>query len=605
MKRNGKKVLACMTAACVAVPMFAFAGCGGNDPDTFEVWLSPNAGILTNYTDLNENPVMQYLEYKFDINLEFITAISGSESDQFNILTGSGDTPDIMELSAYSGSVIDLVEDGVAVDLTEYMYPQEGESLFPNYRAVVENDSELRSLTQALDGHYYAFYSLEDSERMPWGGYMYRRDLVLKYATGEYANAADKFSLEDGTQVDPSAWETVEDVIFPSGATAPDLISDWDWMLRILKRGVDAGELDYCLSLYYPGYIETGDMVSAWGTSAAWYKEEENGKTVVRYGGTSDGFRAYIEKMNEWWELGYIDEQFTTRTSDMFFDIDTAGYGRGRVGVMYGINTSLGNMLAGREGVPETIDMRACYMPRISKDMQPETFYLDSRISRSWMVTSTALNKNYEKLFAALDFLYSDEGALMVRAGLNAEQYAELIADNRTFWDAEVDISEEEQQIAGIDLDKAMLSEVGTYYWDDSLGQYCFWADINIDLNHTSTEMSASAMSFWGLSATSKVNVRFINEADAEARGEIWSAYSPTGNIDRSMQGKLGSEDNSQYVRNYNGLQELMAGTVSDFVRGITELNDRTWTAFCDEQILKGCNQNTAILQGVYDALES
>ena len=111
-------------------------------------------------------------------------------------------------------------------------------------------------------------------------------------------------------------------------------------------------------------------------------------------------------------------------------------------------------------------------------------------------------------------------------------------------------------------------------------------------------------MSFWGLSASSKIEVLFINEADAEARGEIWAAYSPTGNIDRSMQGKLSSEDNSQYVRNYNGLQELMASEVADFVRGNTPLNDTTWAAFCDEQILEGCNQNTAIMQKVFDALE-
>lgn len=598
MRSKWKAFVAGIAALCMALPMVAFSGCGKSDPDTFEVWLSPNSGLLTCYTDLNENPVMQYIEYKFDIDLEFITAVSGSEADQFNILTSGGDTPDVMELSSYTGSVIDLVEDGVAVDLTEYMYPEEGESLFPNYRALMERDGELNSLAQALDGHYYAFYSMEDSDKMPWGGYIYRRDLILKYATAE-----DSFVL-NGETIDPSQWETGEDVIFPSGAKAPDLISDWDWMLAILYRGVEAGELDYCLSLYYPGYIETGDMVSAWGTSAAWYKEEENGKTVVRYGGTSDEFRHYIEKMNEWWEKGYIDEQFTTRTSDMFFDIDTSGYTRGRVGVMYGMNTSLGDMLSGREGAPETIDFRACYMPRLSKDMEPQVFYLDSRVTRSWMVTTTALDKNYEKLFAALDFLYSEEGALMVRAGLNAEQYAELLADGRTFWDAEVDITAEEQAAAGVDTEKAMLSEVGMYYWDESVGKYRFWADINTDLNHTSTEMAASAMSFWGLSASSKIEVLFINEADAEARGEIWAAYSPTGNIDRSMQGKLSSEDNSQYVRNYNGLQELMASEVADFVRGNTPLNDTTWAAFCDEQILEGCNQNTAIMQKVFDALE-
>lgn len=90
------------------------------------------------------------------------------------------------------------------------------------------------------------------------------------------------------------------------------------------------------------------------------------------------------------------------------------------------------------------------------------------------MVSTSALDKNHEKLFAALDYLYSDEGSLMYRAGLSKEQYAELKEAGRDFWDPTVTLTETEQKIACVSTATVKLSDVGGYYWDEEHEQYFF-----------------------------------------------------------------------------------------------------------------------------------
>lgn len=101
----------------------ALAGCGETgDADTFTIWMasSVNSSI---YNDYGENPFIQYLEKRFDINLEFTTPMLGKELEDFNKLIGSGSYPDIMDLSYYTDSIALLYDDGygAAMDLTQYI----------------------------------------------------------------------------------------------------------------------------------------------------------------------------------------------------------------------------------------------------------------------------------------------------------------------------------------------------------------------------------------------------------------------------------------------------------------------------------------------------
>jgi putative aldouronate transport system substrate-binding protein len=141
--------------------------------------------------------LLDYTEYenkngKFKIDLEFMVPVAGSEVDNFNTLLSTGEYADIMEMSRYQGSIVELYEDGVIVDLTEYM-----EEYMPNYMAYLEANPELaRTAANLVDGErkYLQLYSYNSSVMDEyWSGYNYRRDWLVKY--GENPVDGSKFSV--------------------------------------------------------------------------------------------------------------------------------------------------------------------------------------------------------------------------------------------------------------------------------------------------------------------------------------------------------------------------------------------------------------------------
>ena len=593
MKSKSKILAIVIVAVLVMAATLTLVACN-NNADEFTIWLVPNDAIKEKYMDLEKNPVIAYVQKKFDIKFKFMIPAKGSEADQFTLLTTDPDCPDVMDLSYYSGGMAELVEDGVALDLTDYIYPQSGDSYFPNYAAALNSHPEVKTAIGTLDNKFYSLSTLDDQMRAPWGGYMYRKDLVYKYATAADAQG----------DANPATWNDKEDIVFPSGAKAPDLISDYDWMFKILKRAVDAKELSYVMSLFYPGYIETGDMLSAWGISGAWYKEVVDGKTTVKYGPTSDAFKSYLKKMKEWYDLGYIDKSFTSK-SDMFYNIDAGNYNKGNIGCYYGMYHILGDAQKGKDGVNPDIDLRACYMPRMDKDSEPISYYVDSLANRSLMINAKVMDKDYEKLFAALDYLYGEEGSLMTRMGLNKEQYAELKTDGVDFWDgAEVTLTAEEQQIAGVTSAKQKISDIGAYYLDTNLNKYIFWSEIETDTDKQKYEQCLSGMSFWGMCAVSQQQYIKLSNAQREAQYEIWNAYSNSGFIDLQLiPKKLTGDDSTNYTKHYNNLSDYLKQEVPKFIKGDYDI-DSKWKGFTNDLKLKYCNDVTILLQSIYDAME-
>lgn len=86
---------------------------------------------------------------------------------------------------------------------------------------------------------------------------------------------SEYFSLDnDGNEIQETEYSDnvngdswVDDVVFPSGCTDPMYISDWEWMFEIFDKAMEEqGITDgYCMSMYYPGYIANGDLVTGFG----------------------------------------------------------------------------------------------------------------------------------------------------------------------------------------------------------------------------------------------------------------------------------------------------------------------------------------------------
>ena len=139
MKHNYKRILSLVLAMIMLLGMVSMlAGCnggGGNgEVDKFTIWMGSSVDS-SYYTNYNDNPVIQYLEKKFEIDLEFIAPVAGNETDNFNTLIATGDYPDMMDLSFYTGTIADLYDngDGICLDLTQYIA-----DYMPYYSAFLE-----------------------------------------------------------------------------------------------------------------------------------------------------------------------------------------------------------------------------------------------------------------------------------------------------------------------------------------------------------------------------------------------------------------------------------------------------------------------------------
>ena len=427
-------VLLCIVVMCSMLPA---CGEGNQDSgDTFTYLLAKGEESFF-YEEYEDNPVVQYwLSKEWDadgdgvgkkISIDFITLPIGSEADNVNTMLGTGEYPMIMDITYSSQKAIELYQEGIALDITEYV-----EKYMPNYKKWMEAHPELADrLTNVVDGErkYLCLYAISDAPEQAWGGYCYRRDWIVKY--GKNPTTGEAFS----GQWEGDNW--VDNVVFPSGNTDPIYISDWEWMLAIFAEAIkNLGITDgYPMSIYYPGYLGTGDFMCGFGSGSNYYIDK-NG--VAQCGLESEGFRAYLECMNVWYENGWIDQRFDERSSDMFYMIDTPAVFSGKVGAWYGqigtlgsaIDTSNGdtsNLTNGAvvAGAPQPIN--DVYGSDACKYKEPYVYYANSLIGPGVVFTDKCKDMDLATLFTALDYLYEvDAGGLLKSYGLTAEQVEEF-----------------------------------------------------------------------------------------------------------------------------------------------------------------------------------
>lgn len=430
MGRNMKKI--CVATATATLGMACFvSGCGKSSPDkdgTSFTWLLDDGVESIYYDSYNDNPIVKYwLSKEWDadgdgegkqISVEFAAPPKGAESDNFNTLLATGEYPDVMAMSYSSENAQSLYEQGVVLDLTDYV-----EKYMPNYKAWIEEHPDKAS-QMTNDGKYLMLYTLADVPEDPWGGFMYRRDWLVKYGTNPDTGEA----FTGGWNEDKTQW--TDDVVFPSGGSDPEYISDWEWMFgffdtALKTEGITDG---YAFQQYSLGYLGSGDLNDGFGAPITTYIDN-NGD--VEDGRTSDSTRAYIECMSNWYKNGWMNNNFEENTTDTFFMFDTASTYSGKVGLWYGLISQLGNSMSA-EGIEDICVYGAAqpvndvYGDDSCKGKESTVFFQTDVISGGICITEKAKNKDIASLCTAIDYLYDTEGALLRTYGFSDSQQAEV-----------------------------------------------------------------------------------------------------------------------------------------------------------------------------------
>lgn len=495
----------------------------------------------------DESPVIKYLSDKFNFSIEFQQPPVGSEAESFNNMLGSGMYTDIMEVTYSSQLPSVLYQDGVIIDLAPYL-----ETYMPNYYAYLHDPANIDVYKAMYDseGHCFAVTAeaTDGTPALDWAGMVYRRD-ILETMTGGY-------------------------ISFPSGNDEPITVADWEYMMELMKTYFEATGMNdtAVLILPYQGYFSTGELVSGFGCSGGW--QVTDGK--VAFGLTTPEFYNYLKKMNEWYEKGYIYQDFASRVNDLFYQPNTALTYGGAAGIFFGGYWQL----EGKMSLPEyglNMDVRAASAPLDTENGVETGFPALGLVTVSgvgpsigaWCVSSTCSKENMIRFMTWADYLYSEEGAMIKSYGFTGEQAA---AD---------------PLYVELGLEKGL-------YWFDEDGTF-----------HEDTRVLSNEIEGIGLNGSRLPGMNYkkyeydLTEKSFLDADKIWSRYGNSGDFPNNAKGT--PDEETKLADYYNTYTDYMNSIIVKFIMGTEELNEETYAAYVEQMNKFGIEDAIRIKQEIYD----
>ena len=553
------------------------AGCGGGDGDSaedatedmadsqgggsqaasqdadFSKHLTISAWVYTDDDDdnlmenFNENPAVQYLSKKFNVTFDWQIPPTGSETDNFNLMVGSGETTDVFNVLYSTQSVASLYEDGVILDMAPYV-----EKYAPNLKAFIEADETRKKNAYTDNGELLYISKVPDEKIVMWGGLVYRRDILE--------------AMTDGN------------VQFPSGKEAPETIEDWDYMLDLMKQYFDASGLTdtACLIIPSSGYFVTGEILMGFGVGGGHYID--NGQ--VKYGLLEDGFYNYLVKMKEWYEKGYVYQDFASRTTDLLYMPNPALTYSGAAGIWYGLQAQLGEALS----VPE-YNLQMNVQPMISPvdtehnatSVNASSLQYEStgfRIgSDGWCISANADEDVVIRWMQICDYLFTEEGAMVKSYGLTAEQ------------------------AEGIALYEKLGLTDGAYWFDDN-GKFVY----NPLLDPYSPDASYKEIGLRLERLPGLAIVRYSKEGTKEeyvAADKVWRTNGFSDLYPQEIE--FTSEENNTMTALNTACSDYINSMVPKFIMGTEELTPESFEAFKNQIRSLGMDTIMEIYQAAYD----
>ncbi len=344
-----------------------------DEPTTLSYFVADdsNAAIMT--TDWNDNEFYQEMERRTGVHLEFEMVSSADYQTNFNLMIASGNLADMIYVGAsyYAEGVDAAIDDGYFLDLTDLV-----DEYMPNYERIRTSDVQYELLSTTDSGRLGAVYELRQSKQGPWLGLWIRQDWL------------DDLNLDT-----PVTFDDYHEVLTAfkneKGATAP----------LILNFSGSDGEF--------------GTMSGGLNVLNSW-QLDETGK--VNFGPYMDAWKEYVTIMHQWYTEGLIDPDFMAtdeRTADMAKVVTGAS----------GLFAALYTMPSVYEAASEDPNMN---LAPVNPPVMNEGDEGHIRLRDSYTSGNTAISadsENWEVALRWLDYLYTDEGALLANYGVEGDTF--------------------------------------------------------------------------------------------------------------------------------------------------------------------------------------
>lgn len=366
-----------LLAVCLALFLLAgsLTGCGGSGEEVVPeeiVWvlLEEDEKLYNSLTGIEK------IEEATGVNITFKLMTK----EEYNYMLASGKYPDVMAAYLYNGEVLDLYNRGVAIEVSELV---ENNSTY--LKAIYEDNPDIYQEVQTNDGKLIYFPSLnpmksdEDLYRLAYSGLLIRQDWL------------DKLGLEVPTDIEEwhrvlTAFKTKD----PNGNGIADEIpfDDFRYQLFAASFGVFEGIL-------------------------------LNSENQVIYGPMEDGYKEFLQTMNQWYEEGLIGQSAVTGSSkwsdaNIINDISGSFYGLDNAWRIYLPALLETNGEAALTAVP---------IPRARDGKSYSSMENLKTHIRNQVTVITSACRNPQAAMKVIDYMYSEEGSDYLTWGIEGETY--------------------------------------------------------------------------------------------------------------------------------------------------------------------------------------
>lgn len=339
---------------------------------SFWIELFPDAAAIMKSYD--EVTAWQVVQEKTGVDIEFEHPAQGQLAEQFNLMVAANKLPEVVVYSwnAYPGGAMKAISDKKIVSLNDYL------DYAPNLKRLLDENPEWRKMVSTDNGDIIGFpFIREDVAQQVFLGPAIRQDWL------------DKLEL-----------------------SSPTTIDEWYNVLKAFKEQDPNGngEADEI-----PITLAAGELAfaGAFGTPNDFY--QENG--TVSYGPIQPNFKQYLATMNQWFNEGLLDQDFASNDGKM---IDAKVTGDQLGSLILFLNGGIGkymDLIAGTD-----FKLTGTAYPTLNAGEQPVFGHIDNPITGIFAAI-TGSNKNVIETVKFLDYLYSDEGKLIMNFGKEGESF--------------------------------------------------------------------------------------------------------------------------------------------------------------------------------------
>lgn len=386
-------------------------------------------GKAGNEVNLEEMEIFKIMGEKFNIEFEFDNPPEDNFEERLNLVMMDDTLPDVI-MDVPMTDILKYGEAGVIIPLQSYIH-----SSMPNLKAAIDARPGVEKAITYADGNIYYLPMLDEkvSGNIP---YIVRTDWLEKL------NMESPVTLEDWE----AYWEAVKTTDL-NGNGQNDEVPFGSYSMEGLRN-----------------------FVTAFGVLDDFYTDPDDGGKV-HYGPIEDKYKQALIWLNEMWNKGYIDQEIITMNNDY-----AAFSGKLAQNIMGSFCGPLGGMLAAQNAtMPASVEGF-----RVDATVPPKgTTQIHSNIDQEPRAVAaaviTASCKNVDRVVEWLDYMYGEEGGLLVNMGVEGVHYT-MVDGKPIFTDFVMNNPD------GLSPKNA----VGTYSFAQSTGPFILSTDLTGQLDDES-----------------------------------------------------------------------------------------------------------------------